>query len=63
MTIGRPMVDITEDDDNVYLDGWIIPKGEAAKIMTSEKDVELLFGKCMRYGNQKTQSEVFTMTK
>ena len=27
MTIGRTAVDITEDDDNVYLADWVIPKG------------------------------------
>ena len=31
MTIGRTEVDITEDDDNVYLADWVIPKGKATK--------------------------------
>jgi len=31
MTIGRPFITATEDENNVYLDGWEIPKGEATK--------------------------------
>jgi hypothetical protein len=31
MTTGRPFITATEDENNVYLDGWIIPKGETDK--------------------------------
>ena len=29
MTIGRPTVEATEDDNNLYVNGFVIPKGDS----------------------------------